>query len=135
MTTWTSDELNKIGRAEELEIASVRHDGTLRHPVTIWVVRLGDDLYVRSYRGRGGSWFRGTQVRHEGQIRAGGVEKDVTFVEETDPGMNDQIDAAYRTKYRRYGARYIDPMVAPEARAATIKLVPLSTSRATGGTR
>jgi hypothetical protein len=124
MTTWTSDELNKIGRAEELEIASVRHDGTLRHPVTIWVVRLGDDLYVRSYRGRGGSWFRGTQVRHAGRIRAGGVEKDVTFVEETDPGMHDQIDAAYRTKYRRYGARYIDPMLAPGARAATIKLVP-----------
>jgi hypothetical protein len=135
MTTWTSDELNKIGRAEELEIASVRHDGTLRNPMTIWVVRLGDDLYVRSYRGRGGSWFRGTQVRHEGRIRAGGVEKDVTFVEETDPSMNDQIDAAYRTKYRRYGARYIDPMVAPEARAATIKLVPRSTSRATGGAR
>jgi hypothetical protein len=124
MTTWTSDELNKIGRAEELEIASVRHDGTLRHPVTIWVVRLGDDLYVRSYRGRGGSWFRGTQVRHAGRIRAGGVEKDVTFVEETDPGMHDQIDAAYRTKYCRYGARYIDSMLAPEARAATIKLVP-----------
>ena len=124
MTTWTSDELNKIGRAEELEIASVRHDGTLRHPVTIWVVRLGDDLYVRSYRGRGGSWFRGTQVRHAGRIRAGGVEKDVTRVEETDPGMHDQIDAAYRPKYRRYGARYVDPMLAPEAQAATIKLVP-----------
>ena len=124
MTTWTSDELNKIGRAEELEIASVRHDGTLRHPVTIWVVRLGDDLYIRSYKGRGSSWFRAAQVRHEGRIRAGGVEKDVTFVEETDPGMHDQIDAAYRTKYRRYGARYIDPMVAPEARAATIRLVP-----------
>jgi hypothetical protein len=135
MAGWTSDELNKIGRAEELEIAPVRRDGTLRTPVTIWVVRLGDDLYVRSYRGSGGSWFRAARVRHEGRIRGGGVEKDVTFVEETDPGINDQIDAAYRTKYRRHGARYVDPMVAPEARAATIKLVPRSTSRATGGAR
>ena len=135
MAGWTSDELNKIGRAEELEIAPVRRDGTLRTPVTIWVVRLGDDLYVRSYRGSGGSWFRAAQVRHEGRIRAGGVEKDVTFVEETDPGINDQIDAAYRTKYRRHGARYVDPMVAPEARSATIKLVPRSMSHATGGAR
>ena len=124
MTARTSDEPNKIGTAEELEIAPLRRDGTLRKPVTIWVVRLGDDLYIRSYKGRGSSWFRAAQVRHEGRIRAGGVEKDVTFVEETDPGMHDQIDAAYRTKYRRYGARYIDPMVAPEARAATIRLVP-----------
>src|SRR2546422_4324545 len=128
MTTWTSDELNKIGTAEELEIASLRRDGTLRNPVTVWVVRLGDDLYVRSWRGRTGAWFRGTQVRHEGRIWAGGVEKDVTFVEEADADLNDQIDAAYRTKYRRYGARYVNPMVAPEARAATIKLVPRSTS-------
>ncbi len=128
MTTWTSDELDKIAAAEELELASLRRDGTLRTPVTIWVVRVGGDLYVRSWRGRAGAWFRGTQVRHEGRIRAGGVEKDVSFVEEADPAINDQIDAAYRTKYRRYGGRYVDPMVAPEARAATIKLVPRSTS-------
>jgi hypothetical protein len=44
MTTWTSDELKKIGTAEELKIASLRADGTLRKPVIIWVVRLGDDL-------------------------------------------------------------------------------------------
>ena len=52
MTTWTSDELKKIGIAEELAIASLRRDGTLRKPVTIWVVRHGDDLYVRSVNGR-----------------------------------------------------------------------------------
>jgi hypothetical protein len=124
MTTWTSEELAKIGRAEELEIASLRADGTLRKPVTIWVVRVGDDLYVRAYKGRTGAWFRGTQARHAGHIRAGGVDKDVTFVEEADPDINNQIDAAYRTKYRRHDAQYVDPMVTSEARAATLKLVP-----------
>jgi hypothetical protein len=124
MNTWTSNEIDKIGAAEEMQIAPARQDGTLRNPVTIWVVRLGDDLYVRSYKGRGSAWFRGTQDRHEGHIRAASVDKDVTFVEETDPGTNDQIDAAYRTKYRRYGASYIDSMVASEARVTTLKLVP-----------
>ena len=125
---WTSDELNKIGAAEELQIASLRRDGTLTNPVTIWVVRLGDDLYVRSVNGRTSAWFRGTQDRHEGRIDAGGIEKDVTFVEETDPGLNDQLDAVYRTKYRRYAASIIRSIVSPEARSATIKLVPRSTS-------
>jgi hypothetical protein len=125
MTPWTNDELNKIGNAEELQIASLRRDGTLRNPVTIWVVRVGDDLYVRSVNGRGSGWFRGTQARHEGHIRAGGVDKDVTFVDETDPDINEQIDAAYRTKYRRYAASIINSTLTPEARAATIKLVPL----------
>jgi hypothetical protein len=127
MTAWTSNELNKIGTAEELQIASLRSDGTLRKSVTIWVVRLGDDLYVRSVNGRTGAWFRGTQVRHEGHIRAGGVDKDVTFVE-ADHDINDQIDAAYRTKYRRYAANIISTIVSPEARSTTIKLVPRSTS-------
>jgi hypothetical protein len=124
MTAWTGDELARIGTADELAIAPLRPDGTLRNPVTIWVVRHGDDLYVRSYRGPGGAWFRGTQARHEGHIRAGGVDKDVTFVTETDPAVNDQIDAAYRAKYHRYSGTYVDPMVAPAARATTLKLVP-----------
>jgi hypothetical protein len=128
MTAWTSDDLTKIGTAGELKFASLRRDGMLRNPVTIWVVRLGDDLYVRSVNGHTGAWFRGTQVRHEGHIWAGGVDKDVTFVEETDRDLNDQIDAAYRTKYRRYAASIISHIVSPEARSATIKLVPRSTS-------
>jgi len=123
MTTWTSDELTRIGTAEELKIASLRRDGTLRNLVIIWVVRLGDDLYVRSVNGRTSGWFRGVQVRYEGRIQAGGVQKDVTFVEESDPGINDKIDAAYLTKYSRY-PQYVAPMVTPEVRAATIKLVP-----------
>ena len=123
MTTWTSEELNKIGTAEELKIASFRRDGTLRKPVTIWVVRLGDDLYVRSVYGRTSAWFRGTQVRHEGHIQAGGVDKDVAFVE-ADPDINDKVDAAYHTKYRRYAASIISTIVSPQARSATLKLVP-----------
>jgi hypothetical protein len=127
MTAWTSDELSKIETAEELRIASLRSDDTLRRPVTIWVVRVGDDLYVRSVRGRAGAWFRGTQVRHEGHIRAGGIDKDVTF-EDADAGVSDQIDAAYRAKYSRYGARIVGSVLTPEARAATIKLVPRVTA-------
>jgi hypothetical protein len=123
MTTWTSDELTKIGTAEELEIAPRRRDGTLRNPMPIWVVRVGDDLYVRSYRGRGGAWFRAAQASHEGRIQAGGVAKDVTFVEEADPDLNDQIDAAYHAKYGRY-PQYVAPMLTAEVRSTTLKLVP-----------
>ncbi len=129
MAGWTSDELDRIGTADELQIASLRRDGTLRNPVTIWVVRVGDDLYVRSVNGRAGAWFRGAQVRHEGHIRAGGVDRDVTFVD-ADPALNDQLDAAYRAKYRRYAANIVGSIVTPQAREATIRLVP--TPRSTG---
>ena len=127
MIKWTSDELNKIGNAEELQISSLRGDGTLRKPVTIWVVRFGDDLYVRAVNGRSGAWFRGAQVRHAGHIQAGGIDKDVTFMD-ADPDINDQIDAVYHTKYHRYGARIVDTIVSTDARSATIKLVPFAAS-------
>lgn len=129
MTQWTNDELNRIGEADELRITSVRSDGTLRKPKVIWVVRVGGGIYVRSAYELNAAWYRGTQVRHEGPIWAGGVEKDVTFldVDEAD-AIHDQIDAAYRDKYSRYPVAYVKPVVSAESRAVTLKLVPRSTS-------
>jgi hypothetical protein len=123
MRAWTRDELTKIGTSDELEIASLRRDGSLRKRVTIWVVCNGDDLYVRSVNGPTAAWFRGTQVRHEGRIWAGGIEKDITFVN-TSHEIDDQIDAAYRAKYRRYAASIVNTIVSSKARSATLKLMP-----------
>ena len=122
-TAWTDDELSTIGAAEELQIAPLQQDGSLRTPVTIWVVRQGDDLFVRSVNGRTAAWFRGAQLRHEAHIHAGGVDKDVVLVETTDLN-DDALDSAYRTKYRRYAANIVNSDLTPQARAATLKLVP-----------
>ena len=123
MSDWTAEELDKIGAADELEIAALRPDGSPRPYVTIWVVRVGDDLYVRSYRGRGGGWFRSVLRRPEGRIRAGGVERRVAF-EEPDGAGHDAIDRAYRAKYAaRYASSIVDPIVGPDAAAATLRLV------------
>jgi len=123
MTQWTTEQLDRIGKAEEVQIASVRRDGTLRKPVTVWAVRNDDGVYVRAVGGRQGHWFRGTEERHEGRIRAGGVQQDVTFVD-AEEGVNADVDAAYRAKYRRYAGSILNSVLTPEARAATIELVP-----------
>ena len=122
MPAWASDELERIGAAEELDLAPARTDGTLRRPVTMWVVRVDDDIYVRSVNGRGSTWFRGVQDRHQAHIRVGGVDKDVDLIETDD--VNDAVDAAYDAKY---GGRYptiVPSIIASEARAATLRLEP-----------
>jgi hypothetical protein len=124
MAAWTKDELNKIGMAEELQIETLRADGTLRKPVTIWVVRLGDNLYIRSVNGRASGWFRGVLTRHTGRIQAGGVSKNVAFVEELDRLVHEQIDSVYRKKYSHYPKTYVDACVTPQAQSATLQLEP-----------
>jgi hypothetical protein len=123
MTSWTDDELNKIDAAEELEIAALRPDGTSRKPVTIWVVRVEQGIYVRSAYGTNAAWYCSTKVRHVGHIEVASLRKDVTF-EGVDPAVGDQVDAAYRNKYRRHGAQYVNSVTTAEARSTTIRLVP-----------
>ena len=125
MSTWTNEELKRIGAAEELQLASARPDGTLRPYVTMWVARAGADLYVRSAHGANNPWFRRAKASGTGRIRTGGLERDVTFAAAT-PDVHAAIDAAYHAKYDRYGPRIVGSVVGPEAPAVTIKLVPRS---------
>ncbi len=132
-SSWTRGELEKIAAADELRVISLRRDGTPRAPVTVWVVRHGDDLYIRSVKGPTGSWFRGTQTRDEGRIHAGGVDRDVTFTD-ADRTLTDKIDGAYRAKYRRYAANIVNSVLTPQAQSATLRLVPRASERSTSQT-
>jgi hypothetical protein len=123
MTTWTADELTQIGQAEELQLASTRPDGSLRPFVTMWVVRAGDELYVRSAYGATNPWYRRARASGIGRLRAGGVEHDVTFGEAA-AGVHAAIDSAYHAKYDRYGARIVKTVVGKQAEAVTIRLMP-----------
>lgn len=123
MSTWTEDELRAVGTATELRISTRRHDGTLRPPVPIWVVRVGDGIYVRSYKGTGGGWFRRVSALGTAHIRAANVDRDVT-VNLTAAAARAEIDDAYRAKYARYGRAYVEPMTADAAAATTLLLTP-----------
>jgi hypothetical protein len=57
-----------------------------------------------------------------GRIRAGDVERDVTFEEPADAN-HDAISQEYRDKYARYPSAYVDPTVTPQAIDATLRLV------------
>jgi hypothetical protein len=123
MTTWTPAELDRIGDAEELNLASHRPNGTLRPYVTMWVIRAGDDLYVRSAYGPDNPWYVRAKASGTGRIRAAGLERDVTFAE-TAADAHTAIDAAYHSKYHGYGPRIVASVTGPAAEPVTIRLVP-----------
>jgi hypothetical protein len=120
--TWTTEELDRIGAAAEVQIAGRRTDGTLRSPRIVWAVRIGDSVYVRSVNGPDAPWYRGVRARMEGRVEAGGVTKDVTVVD-ADRAIDAAVDDAYRTKYH-FSPSAVGRITRPEARSTTIELVP-----------
>jgi hypothetical protein len=122
-TTWSKNDLDRIGTADELQIAAQRPDGSHHPYTTIWVVRVGENLYIRSVRGPRGGWYRHALQTHAGRIRSGGIERDVTFTQPAD-APHEAIDHGYRTKYARYDRTYVEPMAAAPATAATLRLDP-----------
>ena len=124
MSTWTDDELQIVDTVDELRVSSARPDGTTTRPVTIWAVRVGDRVYLRSVHGRGAGWFKGTQATGTGHVSIGGLEKDVAFARVSDEATQEAISDAYRSKYRRYAANILDSTLTADALSATIEAVP-----------
>ncbi|MDO5696895.1 MAG: DUF2255 family protein [Dermatophilus congolensis] len=121
MSTWSSTEHRAATSPEEVHVVTRRRDGSLRNPRIIWVVPVGDRVFIRSTNGRGADWFRWALATGTGQLLAGDTAYDVTF-EETSAADLDAVDAAYRSKYGRYKS-IVDHLVGPDPRAATLELL------------
>lgn len=123
MGAWTGDELQRIGAATELQLASERTNGGLRPYVTMWVVGVDGEVYVRSAGGPDRPWYRHARASGRGRIRAGGIERSVTFGE-APQAAHRAIDSAYHSKYDRYGPTIVGHIVGPNAHDVTIRLMP-----------
>jgi hypothetical protein len=66
------------------------------------------------------SWRAGPT---RGSVSAGGIERDV-HLDDADHDLDDQIDAAYRSKYGRYSENTLGRITSPEARSTSLTLVP-----------
>lgn len=122
MGTWTKNELSKIAETDDLHISPFRDDGTTYGtPTWIWSVVVDDSLYVRGYNGQKSRWYQSALKQRAGRITAAGITKEVAF-EAVQGAINDEIDDAYREKYK--ASPYLKPMIGERARSATIKITP-----------
>ena len=123
--SWEGTEVDRVGTATELDLAARRDDDTVSRYTTMWVVRVGDRLYVRSARGPRSAWY-GRALRHgRGRIRAGDIERDVVLDHLTpDDPVHAEIDAAYHAKYDRCGPQIVGSVVGPDAAAVTLDSTP-----------
>lgn len=124
--TWSPEQLERIGSTEELRISTKRADGTLRGWVPIWVVCVGEHVYVRTWYRRDSGWFGQVQDSRRARISIPNLEVDVAVEDIGDNGaeLRGVVDAAYRTKYGRYGGQSVGGMVTDDAAATTLRLTP-----------
>jgi hypothetical protein len=123
---WTPDELRRIGEADELQLSSTRPDGTDRPFVTIWAVTSGGSVYVRSAYGTDNPWYRRALAAGRGRIRAGGVDRTVSFLPMAplDLPLQIALDSAYHLKYDKYPPRIVKTVVGLMAQQTTIRIDP-----------
>lgn len=119
--SWHGDQLSRIGGSEVLQITTTRPDGTQRRWTPIWVVRVGDGLYVRSAAGKTTDWYRHATQHSQARVRAGGIEADVKLRVVADPAVIDQVTEAYQSKYRDQGG-FLAPFLRSPGTEATLQL-------------
>jgi hypothetical protein len=118
---WDTASTRQLADAGEIDIVVPAPDRPeVRTP--IWIVAVDGDLYVRSWKGDAGIWFRRAHRYGTGSIVAAGHRYDVRFSAVGDPELNARIDDAYRSKYGR--SSYTQTMTRPPATATTTRLDP-----------
>lgn len=113
--------LERLATVEEVEI------GMQRPRVVIWIVVVGERVYVRSVRGERGRWYRALRARREGVLRVGRARLPVRAVPVRAPSTIAAVSLAFLQKYRE--SPYARSMVAPATLGTTLRLEPLSGRR------
>ena len=123
---WTPEQVQEIDRVPELEIASRRTDGTLRRWLPIWVVCVGEEVYVRTWYRRTTGWFGHVVETATARVRVPGLEADVAVEDlgDGEPGLRAAVDAAYAAKYGPHGGGSVAQMTSDAAAATTLRLSP-----------
>ncbi|MCS5735082.1 DUF2255 family protein [Herbiconiux daphne] len=121
---WSPAELAHLESVEELQISPLSLDGTQSRAVTIWVLRDGSDVYVRSSFGQRSNWYRRVLASQRAHVATGPVDRDVDVRHVDDEASIALVNRLIESKYGRYGPTYLDTQNGTAAMAATLRLTP-----------
>ena len=119
--SFEESDLAAIAAAEEVDIETRTASGESRRTI-IWIVRDGDDVYVRSVRGPRGRWYREALADPEVGIHVEGRRVAARAVPAADDASVEACSEALRVKYR--GDYSLGSMLEAENLPTTMKLVP-----------
>jgi hypothetical protein len=119
--SFPSDDLERLARAEEIEIETQPPDGPV-HRTVIWIVVDDDEAFIRSVRGKAGRWYREATANPAVAIHVDGRRLPATAIPATDPDSIERTNKALRQKYDRVPG--LEPMLKPTVFDTTLRVEP-----------
>ena len=113
--------LNQLNSREEIDIETRSATGR-PHRITVWVVVVDNNVYVRSVRGRSGRWYQEITANPQGAIYVDGQRISVRAIPVTDPATIARVSNAYLQKYR--GSPFVNGLLREETLPTTLRLEP-----------
>src|SRR5712691_3395059 len=97
MTNFDADTLRDLRDLKEVRIRTGKHPESA---VVIWVVAADDDVFVRSFRGTKGRWYRDLAAGGPATLEFAGRRLRVQAIPANDPAAIERASRAYLDKYR-----------------------------------
>ena len=119
--TFEESDLAAMAAEQEVDIET-RSTAGETHRTIIWIVERGGTVYIRSYRGERGRWYREAVADPEVAIHVDGRRVPARAVPASDPGSVEACSEGLRAKYR--SSQSLRAMLVDDVLPTTLKLVP-----------
>jgi len=113
-----------LAKANTVRIETRRGPRAPVHQTPIWVVVDGNDVYVRSYTGRAGRWYREIRAHPKGALLKAGQRITIRAVQVRTRAAIAKASEGYLTKYAK--SPYAKAMVKTEILSTTLRLLPIA---------
>jgi hypothetical protein len=119
MAKFEADTLSDLRDRKGVRIRTEKHPDST---VVIWTVVADDEVFVRSFRGAKGRWYRDLATGGPATLEFAGRRLRVQAIPASDPAAIERASHAYLSKYR--SSSYAQAMVQPEMVPTTLRLEP-----------
>jgi hypothetical protein len=119
MTSFDADILRELRDLREVAIRTEKHP---KSAVVIWVVVADDEVFVRSWRGTKGRWYRDLAAGGPATLEFAGGRLAVQAIPASDPAAVARASRAFLRKYQP--SPHAQEMVRFEILPTTLRLEP-----------
>jgi hypothetical protein len=119
MTNFDAGTLRELRDVQEVSIRTEKHP---KSAVVIWLVVADDEVFVRSWRGGNGRWYRDLATGGPATLEFAGRRLAVQAIRASDPDAVARTSREFLRKYRN--SSHAQEMVRSEILPTTLRLVP-----------